>query len=151
MKLFLIRKLACLLPVCLVWLFWCKQRLAVLRSTEDNIPMWGQWGQCSHHEGCWLWFQTVWLPYVVPCLPKWWIFLSDELLGQEYVVGLVQWLLRSYTRLDHWRSLVSIGIDCYCYRLIILNIYEIPNLDQKLRLFNAILLALVYLQKLQKS
>ncbi|PEY46243.1 ABC transporter permease, partial [Bacillus thuringiensis] len=40
--------------------------------------------------------------------------------------------------------LLSIGIGAIVYRLIILNIYEIPNLDQNLvRLFNAILLALV--------
>ena len=36
--------------------------------------------------------------------------------------------------------LLSIGIGAIVYRLIILNIYEIPNLDQNLvRLFNAIL------------
>ena len=40
--------------------------------------------------------------------------------------------------------LLSIGVGAIVYRLIILNIYEIPNLDQNLvRLFNAILLALV--------
>ena len=41
-------------------------------------------------------------------------------------------------------ALLSIGISAIVYRLIILNIYEIPNLDQNLvRLFNAILLVLV--------
>ena len=50
------------------------------------------------------------------------------------------------TRLDHWRSLVIHRNWCYCLPLIILNIYEIPNLDQNLvRLFNAILLALVFI------
>ena len=39
--------------------------------------------------------------------------------------------------------LLSIGIGAIVYRLIILNIYEIPNLDQNLvRLFNAILSSL---------
>ncbi|CVN59363.1 ABC transporter permease [Streptococcus pneumoniae] len=48
--------------------------------------------------------------------------------------------------------LLSIGIGAIVYRLIILNIYEIPNLDQNLvRLFNAILLALVlFAPELQK-
>ena len=42
-----------------------------------------------------------------------------------------------------WR-LHSIGVGAIVYRLIILNIYEIPNLDQNMvRLFNAILLAIV--------
>jgi ABC superfamily ATP binding cassette transporter, membrane protein len=42
-----------------------------------------------------------------------------------------------------WR-LLSIGVGAIVYRLIILNIYEIPNLDQNMvRLFNAILLAIV--------
>ena len=42
-----------------------------------------------------------------------------------------------------WR-LFSIGVGAIVYRLIILNIYEIPHLDQNMvRLFNAILLAVV--------
>ncbi len=54
------------------------------------------------------------------------------------------------TRLDHWRPrLLSIGIGAIVYRLIILNIYEIPNLDQNLvSLFCLILRALVICTRL---
>ncbi|MDY6721802.1 ABC transporter permease [Streptococcus pneumoniae] len=63
--------------------------------------------------------------------------LSSEVLIHDLIIG---------------GRLLSIGIGAIVYRLIILNIYEIPNLDQNLvRLFNAILLALVlFAPELQK-
>ncbi|EJG53515.1 hypothetical protein AMCSP08_001924 [Streptococcus pneumoniae 2072047] len=63
--------------------------------------------------------------------------LSSEVLIHDLTIG---------------GRLLSIGIGAIVYRLIILNIYEIPNLDQNLvRLFNAILLALVlFAPELQK-
>ncbi|VLH60764.1 ABC transporter permease [Streptococcus pneumoniae] len=63
--------------------------------------------------------------------------LSSEVLIHDLTIG---------------GCLLSIGIGAIVYRLIILNIYEIPNLDQNLvRLFNAILLALVlFAPELQK-
>lgn len=115
----------------------------VLRSTGDNIPM-------SEANGV----NVNTMKIVGYMISNGLIALCGSLFAQNdgfsdvtsgtgtIVVGLSsEVLIHDLTIGGH---LLSIGIGAIVYRLIILNIYEIPNLDQNLvRLFNAILLALV--------
>mgnify|MGYP002655582602 CR=1 FL=1 len=123
----------------------------VLRSTGDNIPM-------SEANGV----NVNTMKIVGYMISNGLIALCGSLFAQNdgfsdvtsgtgtIVVGLSsEVLIHDLTIGGH---LLSIGIGAIVYRLIILNIYEIPNLDQNLvRLFNAILLALVlFAPELQK-
>lgn len=123
----------------------------VLRSTGDNIPM-------SEANGV----NVNTMKIVGYMISNGLIALCGFLFAQNdgfsdvtsgtgtIVVGLSsEVLIHDLTIGGH---LLSIGIGAIVYRLIILNIYEIPNLDQNLvRLFNAILLALVlFAPELQK-
>lgn len=123
----------------------------VLRSTGDNIPM-------SEANGV----NVNTMKIVGHMISNGLIALCGSLFAQNdgfsdvtsgtgtIVVGLSsEVLIHDLTIGGH---LLSIGIGAIVYRLIILNIYEIPNLDQNLvRLFNAILLALVlFAPELQK-
>ena len=136
--------LACLLLVCLV-----------LRSTGDNIPM-------SEANGV----NVDTMKIVGYMISNGLIALCGSLFAQNdgfsdvtsgtgtIVVGLSAVIIAEVLihDLTIGGRLLSIGIGAIVYRLIILNIYEIPNLDQNLvRLFNAILLALVlFAPELQK-
>lgn len=123
----------------------------VLRSTGDNIPM-------SEANGV----NVNTMKIVGYMISNGLIALCGSLFAQNdgfsdvtsgtgtIVVGLSsEVLIHDLTIGGH---LLSIGIGAIVYRLIILNIYEIPNLDQNLvRLFNAILLTLVlFAPELQK-
>lgn len=123
----------------------------VLRSTGDNIPM-------SEANGV----NVNTMKIVGYMISNGLIALCGSLFAQNdgfsdvtsgtgtIVVGLSsEVLIHDLTIGGH---LLSIEIGAIVYRLIILNIYEIPNLDQNLvRLFNAILLALVlFAPELQK-
>ncbi|VSH02700.1 ABC transporter permease [Streptococcus pneumoniae] len=123
----------------------------VLRSTGDNIPM-------SEVNGV----NVNTMKIVGYMISNGLIALCGSLFAQNdgfsdvtsgtgtIVVGLSSEVL--IHDLTIGGRLLSIGIGAIVYRLIILNIYEIPNLDQNLvRLFNAILLALVlFAPELQK-
>lgn len=123
----------------------------VLRSTGDNIPM-------SEDNGV----NVNTMKIVGYMISNGLIALCGSLFAQNdgfsdvtsgtgtIVVGLSSEVL--IHDLTIGGRLLSIGIGAIVYRLIILNIYEIPNLDQNLvRLFNAILLALVlFAPELQK-
>lgn len=123
----------------------------VLRSTGDNIPM-------SEANGV----NVNTMKIVGYMISNGLIALCGSLFAQNdgfsdvtsgtgtIVVGLSSEVL--IHDLTIGGRLLSIGIGAIVYRLIILNIYEIPNLDQNLvRLFNAILLALVlFAPELQK-
>lgn len=123
----------------------------VLRSTGDNIPM-------SEANGV----NVDTMKIVGYMISNGLIALCGSLFAQNdgfsdvtsgtgtIVVGLSSEVL--IHDLTIGGRLLSIGIGAIVYRLIILNIYEIPNLDQNLvRLFNAILLALVlFAPELQK-
>ncbi|MGP0415186.1 ABC transporter permease [Streptococcus pneumoniae] len=148
--------LACFLLVCLVLTLLMKTEIGlVLRSTGDNIPM-------SEANGV----NVDTMKIVGYMISNGLIALCGSLFAQNdgfsdvtsgtgtIVVGLssviiVEVLIHDLTI---GGRLLSIGIGAIVYRLIILNIYEIPNLDQNLvRLFNAILLALVlFAPELQK-
>ncbi|KXT74674.1 ABC transporter permease protein [Streptococcus sp. DD10] len=140
--------LICLLVVCSALTLLMKTQIGlVLRSTGDNIAM-------SEANGVHVDNMKM-LGYMIS---NGLIALCGALFAQNdgfsdvtsgtgtIVVGLsaviiAEVLVRELT--IGWR-LLSIGIGAIVYRLIILNIYEIPNLDQNLvRLFNAILLAFV--------
>ncbi|KXT88218.1 ABC transporter permease [Streptococcus oralis] len=140
--------LFCLLIVCLLLTLLMKTQIGlVLRSTGDNIPM-------SEANGV----NVDNMKIVGYMISNGLIALCGALFSQNdgfsdvtsgtgtIVVGLSAVIIAEV--LIHeltigWR-LLSIGVGAVVYRLIILNIYEIPNLDQNLvRLFNAILLALV--------
>ncbi|MDS2425490.1 ABC transporter permease [Streptococcus pneumoniae] len=144
--------LACFLLVCLVLTLLMKTEIGlVLRSTGDNIPM-------SEANGV----NVDTMKIVGYMISNGLIALCGSLFAQNdgfsdvtsgtgtIVVGLSSEVL--IHDLTIGGRLLSIGIGAIVYRLIILNIYEIPNLDQNLvRLFNAILLALVlFAPELQK-
>ena len=138
--------LACLLLVCLVLTLLMKTEIGlVLRSTGDNVDT---------------------MKIVGYMISNGLIALCGSLFAQNdgfsdvtsgtgtIVVGLSAVIIAEVLihDLTIGGRLLSIGIGAIVYRLIILNIYEIPNLDQNLvRLFNAILLALVlFAPELQK-
>lgn len=144
--------LACFLLVCLVLTLLMKTEIGlVLRSTGDNIPM-------SEANGV----NVNTMKIVGYMISNGLLALCGSLFAQNdgfsdvtsgtgtIVVGLSSEVL--IHDLTIGGRLLSIGIGAIVYRLIILNIYEIPNLDQNLvRLFNAILLALVlFAPELQK-
>lgn len=144
--------LACFLLVCLVLTLLMKTEIGlVLRSTGDNIPM------SEANE-----VNVDTMKIVGYMISNGLIALCGSLFAQNdgfsdvtsgtgtIVVGLSSEVL--IHDLTIGGRLLSIGIGAIVYRLIILNIYEIPNLDQNLvRLFNAILLALVlFAPELQK-
>lgn len=144
--------LACFLLVCLVLTLLMKTEIGlVLRSTGDNIPM------SEANE-----VNVDTMKIVGYMISTGLIALCGSLFAQNdgfsdvtsgtgtIVVGLSSEVL--IHDLTIGGRLLSIGIGAIVYRLIILNIYEIPNLDQNLvRLFNAILLALVlFAPELQK-
>ncbi len=148
--------LACLLLVCLVLTLLMKTEIGlVLRSTGDNIPM-------SEANGV----NVDTMKIVAYMISNGLIALCGSLFAQNdgfsdvtsgtgtIVVGLSAVIIAEVLihDLTIGSRLLSIGIGAIVYRLIILNIYEIPNLDQNLvRLFNAILLALVlFAPELQK-
>ena len=118
--------ISCLIIVCILLTLLMKTQLGlVLRSTGDNIPM-------SEANGVNVDNMKM-LGYMISGTGTIVVGLSAviiaEVLIHELTIG--------------WR-LLSIGVGAIVYRLIILNIYEIPNLDQNMvRLFNAILLAIV--------
>ncbi|VPN86558.1 ABC transporter permease [Streptococcus pneumoniae] len=127
----------------------------VLRSTGDNIPM-------SEANGV----NVDTMKIVGYMISNGLIALCGSLFAQNdgfsdvtsgtgtIVVGLSSVIIAEVLihDLTIGGRLLSIGIGAIVYRLIILNIYEIPNLDQNLvRLFNAILLTLVlFAPELQK-
>lgn len=138
----------CLIIVCILLTILMKTQLGlVLRSTGDNIPM-------SEANGVNVDNMKM-LGYMIS---NGLIALCGAMFAQNdgfsdvtsgtgtIVVGLSAVIIAEV--LIHeltigWR-LLSIGVGAIVYRLIILNIYEIPNLDQNMvRLFNAILLAIV--------
>lgn len=144
--------LVCFLLVCLVLTLLMKTEIGlVLRSTGDNIPM------SEANE-----VNVDTMKIVGYMISNGLIALCGSLFAQNdgfsdvtsgtgtIVVGLSSEVL--IHDLTIGGRLLSIGIGAIVYRLIILNIYEIPNLDQNLvRLFNAILLALVlFAPELQK-
>lgn len=144
--------LACFLLVCLVLTLLMKTEIGlVLRSTGDNIPM-SETNEVNVDT----------MKIVGYMISNGLIALCGSLFAQNdgfsdvtsgtgtIVVGLSSEVL--IHDLTIGGRLLSIGIGAIVYRLIILNIYEIPNLDQNLvRLFNAILLALVlFAPELQK-
>lgn len=148
--------LACFLLVCLVLTLLMKTEIGlVLRSTGDNIPM-------SEANGV----NVDTMKIVGYMISNGLIALCGSLFAQNdgfsdvtsgtgtIVVGLSSVIIAEVLihDLTIGGRLLSIGIGAIVYRLIILNIYEIPNLDQNLvRLFNAILLALVlFAPELQK-
>ena len=148
--------LGCLLLVCLVLTLLMKTEIGlVLRSTGDNIPM-------SEANGV----NVDTMKIVGYMISNGLIALCGSLFAQNdgfsdvtsgtgtIVVGLSAVIIAEVLihDLTIGGRLLSIGIGAIVYRLIILNIYEIPNLDQNLvRLFNAILLALVlFAPELQK-
>ena len=148
--------LACLLIVCLVLTLLMKTEIGlVLGSTGDNIPM-------SEANGV----NVDTMKIVGYMISNGLIALCGSLFAQNdgfsdvtsgtgtIVVGLSAVIIAEVLihDLTIGGRLLSIGIGAIVYRLIILNIYEIPNLDQNLvRLFNAILLALVlFAPELQK-
>ena len=148
--------LACLLLVCLVLTLLMKTEIGlVLRSTGDMIPM-------SEANGV----NVDTMKIVGYMISNGLIALCGSLFAQNdgfsdvtsgtgtIVVGLSAVIIAEVLihDLTIGGRLLSIGIGAIVYRLIILNIYEIPNLDQNLvRLFNAILLALVlFAPELQK-
>ena len=140
--------ISCLIIVCILLTLLMKTQLGlVLRSTGDNIPM-------SEANGVNVDNMKM-LGYMIS---NGLIALCGAMFAQNdgfsdvtsgtgtIVVGLSAVIIAEV--LIHeltigWR-LLSIGVGAIVYRLIILNIYEIPNLDQNMvRLFNAILLAIV--------
>lgn len=148
--------LVCLLLVCLVLTLLMKTEIGlVLRSTGDNIQM-------SEANGV----NVDTMKIVGYMISNGLIALCGSLFAQNdgfsdatsgtgtIVVGLSAVIIAEVLihDLTIGSRLLSIGIGAIVYRLIILNIYEIPNLDQNLvRLFNAILLALVlFAPELQK-
>lgn len=148
--------LSCLLLVCAGLTLLLKTQIGlVLRSTGDNMAM-------SEANGVHVDNMKM-LGYMIS---NGLIALCGALFAQNdgfsdvtsgtgtIVVGLSAVIIAEVLVRDltiGWR-LLSIGVGAIVYRLIILNIYEIPNLDQNLvRLFNAILLALVlFAPELQK-
>ncbi|HEV6536208.1 TPA: ABC transporter permease, partial [Streptococcus pneumoniae] len=148
--------LVCFLLVCLVLTLLMKTEIGlVLRSTGDNIPM-------SEANGV----NVDTMKIVGYMISNGLIALCGSLFAQNdgfsdvtsgtgtIVVGLSSVIIAEVLihDLTIGGRLLSIGIGAIVYRLIILNIYEIPNLDQNLvRLFNAILLTLVlFAPELQK-
>lgn len=140
--------LSCFLLVCLVLNILMKTQIGlVLRSTGDNIPM-------SEANGV----NVDNMKIIGYMISNGLIALCGALFAQNdgfsdvtsgtgtIVVGLSAVIIAEVLihDLTIGGRLLSIGIGAIVYRLIILNIYEIPNLDQNLvRLFNAILLALI--------
>lgn len=140
--------LSCFLLVCLVLTILMKTQIGlVLRSTGDNIPM-------SEANGV----NVDNMKIIGYMISNGLIALCGALFAQNdgfsdvtsgtgtIVVGLSAVIIAEVLihDLTIGGRLLSIGVGAIVYRLIILNIYEIPNLDQNLvRLFNAILLALI--------
>ena len=140
--------LSCLLLVCLILTLLMKTQIGlVLRSTGDNIPM--SEANRVNVDTMKIFGYMISNGLVALCGA---LFaqtdgFSDVTSGTgTIVVGLSAVILAEVLihDLTIGGRLLSIGVGAIVYRLIILNIYEIPNLDQNLvRLFNAILLALV--------
>jgi len=140
--------LSCLLLVCLILTLLMKTQIGlVLRSTGDNIPMSEANGVNVDTMKIFGYMISNGLVALCGALFAQTDGFSDVTSGTgTIVVGLSAVILAEVLihDLTIGGRLLSIGVGAIVYRLIILNIYEIPNLDQNLvRLFNAILLALV--------
>ena len=140
--------LSCLLLVCLILTLLMKTQIGlVLRSTGDNIPMSEANGVNVDTMKICGYMISNGLVALCGALFAQTDGFSDVTSGTgTIVVGLSAVILAEVLihDLTIGGRLLSIGVGAIVYRLIILNIYEIPNLDQNLvRLFNAILLALV--------
>lgn len=140
--------LSCLLLVCLILTLLMKTQIGlVLRSTGDNIPMSEANGVNVDTMKTFGYMISNGLVALCGALFAQTDGFSDVTSGTgTIVVGLSAVILAEVLihDLTIGGRLLSIGVGAIVYRLIILNIYEIPNLDQNLvRLFNAILLALV--------
>lgn len=140
--------LSCLLLVCLILTLLMKTQIGlVLRSTGDNIPMSEANGVNVDTMKTFGYMISNGLVALCGALFAQTDGFSDVTSGTgTIVVGLSPVILAEVLihDLTIGGRLLSIGVGAIVYRLIILNIYEIPNLDQNLvRLFNAILLALV--------
>ena len=140
--------IACLLLVCLILTLLMKTQIGlVLRSTGDNIPMSEANGVNVDTMKIFGYMISNGLVALCGALFAQTDGFSDVTSGTgTIVVGLSAVILAEVLihDLTIGGRLLSIGVGAIVYRLIILNIYEIPNLDQNLvRLFNAILLALV--------
>ena len=140
--------LSCLLLVCLILILLMKTQIGlVLRSTGDNIPMSEANGVNVDTMKIFGYMISNGLVALCGALFAQTDGFSDVTSGTgTIVVGLSAVILAEVLihDLTIGGRLLSIGVGAIVYRLIILNIYEIPNLDQNLvRLFNAILLALV--------
>ena len=140
--------IACLLLVCLILTLLMKTQIGlVLRSTGDNIPMSEANGVNVDTMKIFGYMISNGLVALCGALFAQTDGFSDVTSGTgTIVVGLSAVILAEVLihDLTIGGRLLSIGVGAIVYRLIILKIYEIPNLDQNLvRLFNAILLALV--------
>ena len=140
--------LSCLLLVCLILTLLMKTQIGlVLRSTGDNIPMSEANGVNVDTMKIFGYMISNGLVALCGALFAQTDGFSDVTSGTgTIVVGLSAVILAEVLihDLTIGGRLLSIGVGAIVYRLIILNIYEIPILDQNLvRLFNAILLALV--------
>ena len=140
--------ISCLLLVCLILTLLMKTQIGlVLRSTGDNIPMSEANGGNVDTMKIFGYMISNGLVALCGALFAQTDGFSDVTSGTgTIVVGLSAVILAEVLihDLTIGGRLLSIGVGAIVYRLIILNIYEIPNLDQNLvRLFNAILLALV--------
>lgn len=140
--------ITCLLLVCLILTLLMKTQIGlVLRSTGDNIPMSEANGVNVDTMKIFGYMISNGLVALCGALFAQTDGFSDVTSGTgTIVVGLSAVILAEVLihDLTIGGRLLSIGVGAIVYRLIILNIYEIPNLDQNLvRLFNAILLALV--------
>ena len=140
--------LSCLLLVCLILTLLMKTQIGlVLRSTGNNIPMSEANGVNVDTMKIFGYMISNGLVALCGALFAQTDGFSDVTSGTgTIVVGLSAVILAEVLihDLTIGGRLLSIGVGAIVYRLIILNIYEIPNLDQNLvRLFNAILLALV--------
>lgn len=140
--------ISCLLLVCLILTLLMKTQIGlVLRSTGDNIPMSEANGVNVDTMKIFGYMISNGLVALCGALFAQTDGFSDVTSGTgTIVVGLSAVILAEVLihDLTIGGRLLSIGVGAIVYRLIILNIYEIPNLDQNLvRLFNAILLALV--------
>ena len=141
-------RISCLLLVCLILTLLMKTQIGlVLRSTGDNIPMSEANGVNVDTMKIFGYMISNGLVALCGALFAQTDGFSDVTSGTgTIVVGLSAVILAEVLihDLTIGGRLLSIGVGAIVYRLIILNIYEIPNLDQNLvRLFNAILLALV--------
>ncbi|KXT79073.1 ABC transporter permease protein [Streptococcus sp. DD13] len=140
--------LAFLIIICVLLTLLMKTQIGlVLRSTGDNIPMSEANGVNVDNMKIFGYMISNGLIALCGALFAQSDGFADVTSGTgTIVVGLSAVIIAEVLIHDltiGWR-LLSIGVGAIVYRLIILNIYEIPHLDQSLvRLFNAILLALV--------